>query len=236
MQNPTHNQLLLPLPKKSGWHDLPLVISPANEKTIALLQRPDQWQDGALCLSGDVGSGKSFIAWYLFRKSPAHQSLGFMIKNNQMADIKNHPPHHIIIWDNIDQALPNLSPAAAKDLCYFFNQPQHQRPKLLLLAQKSLSLLLKQQANYLLTDLSSRLSLIAQLWLVADDINLRAQAFGFFAERQIAVNDKIIDRILRDAPRSHQALHHILLRLDDYAFRNKKTINPNMINQWLNED
>ncbi|MDI9313949.1 MAG: hypothetical protein QM529_04660 [Hydrotalea sp.] len=250
----TPTQLLLPLPKKTGWHKLPLVVSAQNADTIALLERPEQWQDGVLSLVGGQGSGKSFIAWYLFdpasriassasSASPdsgaqRHRHIGRIIDKNNLAGLGQEklPPDQVVIWDNVDNDLAQLSAASAEGLCHFFNQPKSARPKLLLLSQRPLPWLLQQHRQIILPDLASRLSLVAGVELLADDESLRAQMFGFFAERQVAVDDKIIASILRHAPRSHDGLHQLLARLDDFSLRTKKPIQRKMIQQWLGDE
>lgn len=247
----TPTQLLLPLPKKQGWHNLPLVVSAQNSDAINLLQRPDQWQDGVLSLVGGQGAGKSFIAWYFFAKTSPRPAInggdtnlrhGAMIEKNNLPWLKNWladknlSPTQVVVWDNVDEDLPALPLAAAEGLCHFFNQAKTARPKLLLLSMKPLSLLLQQHHGTILPDLASRLSLVAGVQLLADDESLRAQVLGFFAERQVAVDDKIIASILRHAPRSHDGLYQLLARLDDYSLRIKKPIQQKMIQQWLGDD
>lgn len=231
----TTHQLLLELPKKPGWHHLPLVVSAANQKTIAVLQQPHQWQDGILALTGEQGSGKSFMAWYLFAKQSHH---GLLIENNNMDWTGNRAltPQHVIIWDNVDENLANLAQLDAEQLCHFFNQNKESRPKLLLLTQQPLPQILQSQGGKILPDVISRLSLVSSLHLLADDAGLHAQALGFFAERQIAIDDKTVQSLLRHGPRDHRALYQLLSKLDEYSLQTKKPIGPKMIQQWLQAD
>jgi chromosomal replication initiation ATPase DnaA len=205
-------QLALALGHGESFEREDFLPAPGNAAALALIDRWPDWPGRLAALTGPEGAGKSHLAAIWARTAGARQIRGRAIESGSVPQAL--ATGALIIED----ASAALDEAA---LFHLLNLANEQRAYVLLTARDP-------PAHWpiALPDLASRLRVIPAAVLQApDDALLRAILVKLFADRQLAVDDALIDYLVTRIERTCAAARGAVADLDEAALRLKRPVN-----------
>jgi chromosomal replication initiation ATPase DnaA len=212
-------QLILPLQTAPalGRHDF--LVAPGNAEAVAFIDSYPRWATSAGALHGPAGSGKSHLvsAW--------SQSSGAAIVEAAELGVRfveTLEPARPVAVENVDAVKDARHETA---LFALFNRPE----PLLLTGREAPA---RWKAD--LPDLASRFGALLSfsLWQ-PDDALLAALTRKLFTDRQLAVSDAVVMRILRSVERSPAAIREFVARADARALAEKRPITAALVGEML---
>lgn len=220
------SQLPLPLTQRSAMSREDFVVAPANAEAVAFIDSWPDWPVATAALYGPAGSGKTHLAEIWTRRSNAQSLTALQLNESTLSMLD---PARAFVVENID-----ASPATrARDTILF---------KLMESATRAAPLLLTGQEPppawpAMLPDLASRfVSLLAfPLWAPGDDL-LAAIARKLFSDRQLAVPDAVIVRMIRSLERSPFAVRAFVAEADAKALAEGRAVTLALIRELIAVD
>jgi chromosomal replication initiation ATPase DnaA len=206
-------QLALALEHTESFAREDFLRGPCNVSALALIEGWPQWPNRAVVLNGPEGSGKSHLAaiW-----SEAAGARVMAARALEQADVPRTLATGALVLEDIC--------AGAFDeraLLHLLNLAREEDAFLLLTARTP-------PARWRLTvrDLESRVKALPVASLAPpDDSLLRAVLVKLFADRQVAVEETLINYVANRIERSFAAAREVVSRLDAEALRRKRALN-----------
>ena len=214
------DQLILKFPSQQAFKKEDFYVSPSNQKAYDFINSWPRWIKKIVNIFGPSGSGKSHLASILKNKTSCLQ-----INSNELNEkifIKYKTKEALII-ENLDEKISeNL-------LFALWNIALQDNKYLLVTSKKSIA-----SYKFKLKDLSSRVksSLIIGIKLPSDDLISVILAKNF-SDKQITVEKKHIDYIVRRIDRSYEKISQFILTLDRYSLKKGSPFGLKMIKEVL---
>jgi len=212
------SQLPLPFEPKPALRREDFIVAPSNAAAVAFVDsfRPGPVQ--AAALYGPAGSGKTHLAHAWADVAGGRVIEAAALTRELAADLD----------PAINLAVENVDTAAALDEVALFALFQQHRLVLFTGTAHPLTW------NASAPDLTSRYRALPAYGLeAADDALLAALARKLFADRQLAVPDPVIARILRSVERSPAAVRDFVARADAHALAQKRPITAQLVGDLL---
>ncbi len=205
-------QLVLALDHAVSFAREDFLSGPSNAAALALVERWPDWPDRIMALVGPEGSGKSHLAaiW--------SQAAGARVLAAKLLEETNLPAAlatgALVVED--------LEPAGLDEraLFHLLNLAREEGAYVLLTARSPL-------AGFPVTirDLESRLRALPAVTLAApDDVLLRSLIVKLAADRQLAVDEALVNYLANRIERSVAAAHAAVVRLDEEAMRQHRPV------------
>src|SRR5579864_1210430 len=216
------SQLILPLQSAPALGRNDFLVAPANAEAVAFIDAFPNWPVPAAAIYGPSGSGKSHLvtAW-----SQASGAATVRAVELDAAFVERLAPGSAVAVEDVDSAAGAGHEAA---LFALFNRNE---PFLLTGREPP--------ANWpaALPDLKSRFGalLAFSLWQ-PDDALLAALTRKLFTDRQLAVPDAVVMRILRSVERSPAAIRAFVANADARALAQKRPITAALVGEMLSGD
>ena len=191
-------------------------VSSANRRAFTLLDAWPEWPAPFLNLVGPDGAGKSHLARIWAEKASAY----FV----DLSSLEGIGPGQRAVIDDVD------APTAAQQnaLFHLYNRLMA-GGGLLLVSHRPLSRLATTTA-----DLASRLRAVPVAEIAPpDDALLEAVLRKRFDDRQLAVEQSVIDYLVSRMDRSFTALEAIVRRLDELALSRKRAVTVPLVREVL---
>lgn len=205
-------QLVLALDHAVSFAREDFLSGPSNAAALDLVERWPDWPNPVMALVGPEGSGKSHLAaiWaeisgarVLSAKRLGETDLPAALATGALV-IEDVSP------DDLDE----------RALFHLFNLAREDGAYLLLTARSAPS-----GFTLSIRDLMSRLRSVPALTLAApDDALLRALIVKLAADRQVAVDEALVNFLANRIERSFAAAHAAVLRLDEEAMRQHRPV------------
>ena len=214
------NQLLLEFDHKIEFNEHDYYVSKSNFFAFNLIQNWPNWEKKILNISGDKFSGKTHLAKIFQNKSRAL----YLTKENINEDIfKIIKLKETIIIDDFE-IIEN-----EKLLYSLFNLIYQDNKYLLILSNKSIN-----EINFKLEDLNSRAKncIFAKIENPEDDL-IFAIILKCFSDRQIKLEKKIVEFIIKRIDRSYGKIYEFIYKVDQLSLKKKKPINFKTIKEIL---
>ena len=214
------NQLLLNFDHKIEFNEHDYYVSKSNFFAFNIIQNWPKWERKILNISGEKFSGKTHLAKIFQSKSKA---LYFTHENINDEIFKEIRLKESIIIDNFEK-IEN-----EKLLYSLFNLIHQDNKFLLILSNKAIS-----EMNYKLNDLRSRAKncIFARIENPEDDL-IFAIIIKCFSDRQIKLEKKIIEFIIKRIDRSYGKIYEFIYKVDELSLKKKKPINFKTIKEIL---
>jgi chromosomal replication initiation ATPase DnaA len=206
-------QLNLALGHRESFDRADFLCGPANETALAVIDRWTDWPARAIALIGPEGSGKSHLAAIWAKAAGARVIAGAAI---DAASVPEALSAGALAIEDADRS--EFDEAA---LFHLLNLAREQSAYVLITARKT-------PASWptRLPDLASRLRALAVVTLdPPDDTLLAAVLVKLFTDRQLTVDERLIDYLLRRIERSFAAARAAVAELDREAMRLKRPVN-----------
>ena len=214
------NQLLFNFNYSQNFNYDDFFVSKSNYFAFQLIEKWPKWEKNILNISGEKFSGKSHLANIFCNKNKC-----IKIAEEQLNDeiLKKLKLHENIVLDNFD----NLT--EERLLYSLFNLVDHDNKYLLINSIKPIN-----EMNFDLNDLKSRSKncLFAKIDKPDDEL-MFAIILKNFSDRQIQIDKKLIDFIIKRIDRSYGKIADFIYKVDELSLKKKKAININIIKEIL---
>ena len=214
------NQLLLDFDHNIEFNEHDYYVSRSNYLAFNLIQNWPKWERKILNISGDTFSGKTHLAKIFQGKSNALY-LGHSDINEDV--FKKIKLNESIVIDDFEK-IKN------ENLLYsLFNLIYQDNKYLLILSNRTIS-----KINYNLEDLNSRAKncIFAQIENPDDDL-IFAIIVKSFSDRQITLEKKLLEYIIKRIERSYGKIYEFIYKVDELSLKKKKPINLKTIREIL---
>ena len=216
------NQTIIKFDYDKNFNNTDFILSRSNKHIYDFLNRWPKWEKNFINIIGQKSSGKThliniFIEKYKGKRIDA-QSLN-------EADLNKIELHENII---IEDLTSNIN----ENLLYSLLDLIEQNNKYLIIT----SLNQVVHINFKLLDLRSRLKSFLLLNIEQPDDEL---IFGIIlknlSDRQISIDKKLIDYIVKRIERSYSKIHNFIYKIDQLSLKKKKSIDFKLIKEVLGE-
>ena len=214
------DQLILKFPSYQAYKKEDFYVSPSNQEAYDFINSWPKWIKRTVNIFGPSGSGKSHLASILKSKISSLQ-----IEANNLNDetfFKFKTKEVLII--------ENLNASVSENLLFsLWNVALQDNKYLLITSTKPIS-----SFNFKLRDLISRVtsSLIIGINLPSDDLISVILAKNF-SDKQIKVEKKHIDYIIKRIDRSYEKISQFILTLDKYSLKKGSPFSLKLIKEVL---
>ena len=206
---------------KEQFNNNDFYVSQSNFYAFSLINKWPLWEKKIVNIHGEKNSGKSHLANILISKSKALLINNGIISNDTITKIKIY---ETIVIDNFDTL------KIEEDLIYsLFNLIDQDNKYMLILSEKPIN-----SAKFVLKDVISRSKncLFAEIEKPDDEL-IFAIILKNFSDRQINIDKKLIEFILKRIDRSYSKIHDFIYKIDELSLKKKKPINLKTIKEIL---
>jgi chromosomal replication initiation ATPase DnaA len=217
------NQLLFDFNHKQNFKDDDFYVSKSNYYTFELINKWPKWEKNFLNISGDKHSGKTHLVNIFLNKFKGKKIDTKLLNNENLKDIK---VHQNIILEDLDNVLNE------KLLYTLFNIIDQDNKFLVITSIKPIS-----EIEFDLEDLRSRTKncLLAKIEKPDDEL-MFALILKNLSDRQITLDKKLIDFIIKRVERSYGKIFEFIYKIDKISLKKKKSIDFKIINEALEDN
>ena len=191
------------------------LVTQSNAEAVAWIDRFPDWPAPALVLSGETGSGKTHLARVFMAASGATE---MSIADLLLSSAPQFPECDAMIIEDCDTIAGDAT--AEEALFHLYNQAREANRAMLLTARRPAS-----RWGIALPDLASRLRAAPSAEISApDDALLTALLVKLFADRQINIEQAILDYVVPRIERSFGAVQAFVSQMDKTALEGKRRI------------
>jgi len=215
------DQLILKFPNTKAYFKQDYYVSESNQKAYDFINIWPKWIKRIVNIFGPSGSGKTHLASILKSKTTV------LVKKSDLLDDKiffEFKTKEVLIIENLKE---NIS---EKILYSLWNTAVQDNKFLLITSKKPIN-----QYKFKLPDLKSRISDIITIGinLPSDDLISVILAKNF-SDRQIKVEKKHIDYIIKRIDRSYEKISQFVTTLDKYSLKKGSSFSLKLIKEVLN--
>ena len=216
------NQLLLDFDYKQNFRDDDFYVGKSNFYTFELINKWPKWEKNFLNICGEKYSGKTHLVNIFLKKFN-----GVSIKSSLLNDenLKKIKPFQNIILEDLN------SDVNEKLIYTLFNIIDQDNKFLVITSIKPIT-----EINFQLEDLRSRTKncLLAKIENPDDEL-MFALILKNLSDRQITLDKKLIDFIIKRVERSYGKIFEFIYKIDKISLKKKKSIDFKIINEALEE-
>ena len=216
------SQLIFNFPFTTNYFEEDFFVSSSNFEAYKLIETWPKWPSKNINIYGPSGCGKSHLANILKKKINSFFINASDISNNSLALIKLK---ECLIIDNYENNIE-------ENLLYTIINQTHQSNQYVIINsdQPISSLEIK------LEDLKSRLNSFSKITidLPTDDL-IKVVLTKNFSDKQIQIDNKLIDFILKHINRSYEDIFNFIKKIDELSLSTGKSININLIKKVLKQ-
>ena len=216
----TLNQLLLDFDYDQNFKDDDFYVGKSNYYTFELINKWPKWEKNFLNISGEKLSGKTHLVNIFLKKFNGIKIESSLLNNDNLKIIK--PFQNIVLEDlNLD--------VDEKLIYTLFNIIDQDNKFLIITSNKPIV-----EINFKLEDLRSRTKnfLLAKIDNPDDEL-MFALILKNLSDRQITLDKKLIDFIIKRIDRSYSKIFEFIYKIDKISLKKKKSIDFKIINEAL---
>jgi len=214
------SQLIFNFPFTTNYFEEDFFVSSSNFEAYKLIETWPKWPSRNINIYGPSGCGKSHLANILKKKINSYFINASDISNNSLALIKLK---ECLIIDNYKNNIE-------ENLLYtIINQTHQSNQYVIINSDQPISAL-----EIKLEDLKSRLNSFSKITidLPTDDL-IKVVLTKNFSDKQIQIENKLIDFILKHINRSYEDIFNFIKKIDELSLSTGKSININLIKKVL---
>ena len=215
-----NDQLILKFPSHQAYKKEDFYVSPGNQEAYDFINSWPRWIKKIVNIFGPSGSGKSHLASILKNKTSY-----LKINSNELNEkiFTRYKIKEALIIENLDEKI------SEKLLFALWNVAMQDNKYLMITSKKPID-----SYKFKLKDLTSRVksSLIIGIKLPSDDL-ISVIIAKSFSDKQIKVEKKHIDYIIKRIDRSYEKISQFILTLDKYSLKKRKPFSLKLIKEVL---
>ena len=216
------NQQILSFDYEQNFKDQDFYVSKCNEYSFKLLNSWPKWEKNFVNLIGENFSGKSHLINIFLQNFKGIKITASKITNDFLKEIKIY--ENIIIEDLLESIDENL-------LFTLINTIEQDNKYLIVTSTKPVV-----DFKFKLQDLNSRSKnfLLSKIEKPEDDL-MYALILKNLSDRQISIDKKLIDFIIKRISRSYGKISDFIYKIDEVSLKRKKPIDFKIIKEALGE-
>ena len=216
------NQLIIKFDYEQNFKDDDFYVSSSNKHIFTLLNQWPRWEKNFLNIIGEKFSGKTHLINIFIKKFK-----GIKFDANLMSDkdLKTIKIHENIILENLDKNINE------KLIYSLLNIIDLDNKFIIITSEKPLV-----EIDFKLDDLRSRTkNFLLQKIEKPDDELMFALILKNLSDRQISIDKKLIDFIIKRIDRSYGKIFDFIYKVDELSLKKKKPIDFKIIKEVLGE-
>ena len=216
------NQLLLDFDYEQNFRDDDFYVGKSNFYTFELINKWPKWEKNFLNIIGEKSSGKTHLVNIFLKKFNGIKIESNLLNENNLKSIQS--------FQNI--VLEDLNLDVDENLIYtLFNTIDQNNKFLIITSDKPIV-----EIDFKLKDLRSRTTncLLAKIENPDDDL-MFALILKNLSDRQITLDKKLIDYIIKRVERSYDKIFEFIYKIDRISLKKKKSIDLKIIKEALDE-
>jgi len=214
------NQLLLDFDYEQNFRDDDFYVGKSNFYPFELINNWPKWEKNFLNISGEKFSGKTHLTNIFLKKFD-----GIRIESNLLDDesLRTIKPYQNVVLENL-----NLD-VNEKLIYSLFNIIDQDNKFLIITSAKPVA-----EIDFKLEDLKSRTKncLLGKIENPDDEL-MFALILKNLSDRQITLDKKLIDFIIKRVERSYGKIFEFIYKIDEISLKKKKSIDFKIINEAL---
>ncbi len=216
------NQQILSFDYEQNFKDQDFYVSKSNEYSFKLLNSWPKWEKNFINLIGENFSGKSHLINIFLQKFKGIKINASEISNDFLKEIKIY--ENIIIEDLLESVDENL-------LFTLINTIEQDNKYFIVTSTKPIV-----DFKFKLQDLNSRSKnfLLSAIEKPEDDL-MYVLILKNLSDRQISIDKKLIDFIIKRISRSYGKISDFIYKIDEISLKRKKPIDFKIIKEALGE-
>ena len=217
------NQQIIRFNHDSSFKDEDFYVSKSNKHIIDFLNKWPKWEKNFLNISGEKNSGKTHLVNIFLKKFKGIRFEAKLFNNENLKEVKIH--QNII--------LENLNNDIDENLIYtLFNIVDQDNKYLIITSNKNIS-----SIQFNLSDLISRSkNFLLQNIEKPDDELIYALLVKNFSDRQISLEKKLINYIIKRIDRSYSKIFEFIYKIDEISLKKKKSIDLKIVKEVLEKN
>ena len=214
------NQEIIKFDYEKNFKDDDFYVSKSNQNVFNFLFKWPLWEKNFLNISGEKFSGKSHLINIFLKKYKGIKFEAKSINNNDLKEIKIHQN---IILENLDEKIDE------NFLYTLINIVDQDNKYLIITSVKPIV-----ELNFQLSDLNSRSkNFLLQNIEKPDDELMFALILKNLSDRQISIDKKLINFIIKRIDRSYGKINDFIYKIDEVSLKKKKSIDFKIIKEVL---
>ena len=215
-------QQIIKFDYNKNFRDNDFYISKSNKHVLNILNSWPNWEKNFLNISGERFSGKTHLINIFLKKFKGIKLDSKLLNNSHFKEIKIHQN---IILENLDENVD-------ENLIYTLFNIIDQDNKYLIVT----SLAPIVNINFKLDDLKSRSkNFLLQNIEKPDDELIFALVLKNLSDRQISLDKKLINYLIKRIDRSYGKIFDFIYKIDEISLKKKKSIDLKIIKEVLGE-
>ena len=217
------NQQIIRFNHDSSFKDEDFYVSKSNKHIVDFLYKWPNWEKNFLNISGEKNSGKTHLVNIFLKKFKGIKFEAKLFNNENLKEVKIH--QNII--------LENLNSDVDENLIYtLFNIVDQDNKYLIITSDKNIS-----RIQFNLSDLISRSkNFLLQNIEKPDDELIYALLVKNFSDRQISLEKKLINYIIKRIDRSYSKIFEFIYKIDEISLKKKRAIDLKTIKEVLEKN
>ena len=214
------NQLLLNFNYEQNFRDDDFYVGKSNFYPFQLINKWPKWEKNFLNISGEKFSGKTHLINIFLKKFNWIRIESNLLNDENLRAIKSY--QNVVLEDlNLD--------VNEKLIYTLFNIIDQEDKFLIITSSKPVA-----EINFKLKDLKSRTKncLLAKIENPDDEL-MFALILKNLSDRQITLDKKLIDFIIKRVERSYGKIFEFIYKIDKISLKKKKSIDFKIINEAL---
>ena len=216
------NQQIIKFDYEQNFKDDDFYVSKSNKPVFNLLNSWPKWEKNFLNISGEKFSGKTHLTNIFIKKFKGIKFEANLLNNDNIKEIK--------VYQNI--VLENLNSNIDEKLIYTLFNIIDQDNKYLVVTSTEPIVNIKFNLN----DLKSRSkNFLLQSIEKPDDELIFALLLKNLSDRQILIEKKLINYVIKRIDRSYGKIFDFIYKIDEISLKKKKSIDLKIIKEVLGE-
>ena len=216
------NQLIIKFDHQQNFKDDDFYVSESNNHIFSFLNKWPKWEKNFVNISGEKFCGKTHLVNIFIKKFKGIKLNAKTLENEDLRRIKIH--ENIILEDlnkNIDEKL----------IYSLFNIIDSDNKYIIVTSDIPIV-----NIDFSLIDLKSRTkNFLLQAIEKPDDELMFALILKNLSDRQITIDKKLIDFIVKRIDRSYSKIFDFIYKIDELSLKKKKPIDLKIIKEVLGE-
>ena len=197
-------------------------LSKSNKHIFELLNNWPKWEKNFLNINGEKFSGKSHLVNIFIKKFRGIRFDAHQLDDSKLKEIKIHQN---IVLENLDNTIDE------KLFYTLFNMIDLDNKYLIVTSYKSIV-----DIEFKLNDLNSRAKNFLLLSIEKPDDDLVfALLVKNLSDRQISIEKKLINYVIKRIDRSYSKIFEFIYKIDEMSLKKKKSIDLKIIKEVLGE-